>query len=484
MPDLMEDSPQRTGAPVGEIDATPVTATEDSGVLAVPSTVEETGLKREFLHGLILRFLYERGGMTGEELSNETRLLFSLLDPELRQLKNRLLLDVTGQGTGLRQYATFRLTEEGKDRARASAERTPYVGPAPVPFEQYRKSVLRYSHRGITVSREKIESALDHLVLHDQFIDALGPAVTSRTTLFLYGPTGNGKSALARAVAGMYGNDFYVPHAVEVDGHVIDLFDPLHHEPVEDEGTGNAEGWLRELPSHDPRYVAVHRPVVTVGGELTLDQLELVLDPALGVLRAPPQMKANGGVFIVDDFGRQRVRARDLLNRWMVPLEDRVDYLSIPSGRKLPVPFETQIIFATNLHPAELVEEAFLRRIRYKIFVGSPSRSAYEEIYRRECEKREVDYRPEAVEYLYREYYDGQEIPVRACHPRDLVSHVVDIADYLSVDPDEPENATRMLRLAGETYFLDIESFEREAGQRFPFAPEDETHLNARGPDA
>lgn len=427
----------------------------------VPETLEDTGLSAAYVGELLLRVLYRSGARTGDQLSEIVCLPFLILEPELRDLEHRKLVERRG-GTdrGLRAV-TYDLTAEGRRRGRELTDRNPYSGPAPVPFGQYLASVAEYGLRGLRVSREAIVSNLSHLVLDEEFVDILGPAINSGRTLFLYGESGNGKTSVAEAIAGMLGNGLFVPHAVEVEGQIIQLYNPVDHQSC---ATAAAPGedpeWLKPPPPHDRRYVAVRRPVVMVGGELTLEQLELQYDSRLGVLRAPPQMKANGGVFVVDDFGRQRISPTELLNRWMIPLERRVDFLTLPSGQQVPVPFDCLVIFATNLHPQELVEEAFLRRIRYKVFVGNPSYDRYAEIVRRCCEQRDVEYRPEAVEYLFREYYEKLEIPPRACHPRDLVDHLCDLADYLG---EEPELTARTLRLAAGSYFLNIASFAAEA---------------------
>jgi predicted ATPase with chaperone activity len=273
--------------------------------------------------------------------------------------------------------------------------------------------------------------------------------------LFLYGHAGNGKTALAEAITAILGTFVYVPYAIETEGQIISIFDPVAHTevPLAEEDGGEVPEYLVAMPPFDARYVRIRRPAVMVGGELTLDELELQYDAQSGVYRAPPQIKANCGVFAIDDFGRQRVRPRDLLNRWMVPLDRHVDYLSLPMGHKLPVPFECLLVFATNLNPTELVEEAFLRRIQYKILVANPSRDHYAEIFQRCCEAKGLEYSPKSIDLIFQEFYEKRGLAARACHPRDIVNHLLDIAQYLGT---EPNLSGRMLGLACRSYFLDM----------------------------
>ena len=418
----------------------------------VPESLEDTALTSAALSDLLLRTLNQQGARTGAQLEEFIRLPFHILDDELLTLQQRRFVEVRStQGVGRRGYF-FDLTGEGRSRVREILPSSRYVGPAPVPLDQYWAVVDKQKVQDARVSREMVREGFKHMVLDDELMDSLGPAVNSGKSLFLYGFAGNGKTTIAEAIADMMGGAIYVPFAIEVEGQVISLFDPLHHRPVFEEEQTGGDAWLKPAKGHDPRFIRVHRPVVMVGGELTLDQLELQFDAQSGVFRAPPQVKANGGIFIIDDFGRQRVRPRDLLNRWMLPLEKNVDFLTLPMGPKLPVPFECLLIFSTNLDPSELVEEAFLRRIRYKILIGDPTREQYEEIFERCCVARGIPYTSEAVAYIFETYYEPHGIYARACHPRDIVNQVCDLAQYLEV---EASLATPMLKLACGAYFLD-----------------------------
>ncbi|UCG74976.1 MAG: ATP-binding protein [Gemmatimonadota bacterium] len=418
----------------------------------VPETLEDTGLSSASLSDLLLRTLNQQGARTGAQLEAFIRLPFHILDDELLTLQQRRFVEVRStQGVGRRGYV-FDLTGEGRTRVREILHSARYVGPAPVPLDQYWAVVDRQKVQDVHITRSMVREGFEHMVMSQELIDSLGPAVNSGKSLFLYGFAGNGKTTIAEAIAGMMGGAIYVPFSIEVEGQVISIFDPLHHRPVFDDDPVDGNGWLRPAKGHDPRFIRVHRPVVMVGGELTLDQLELQYDAQSGVFRAPPQVKSNGGVFIIDDFGRQRVRPRDLLNRWMVPLEKHVDFLTLPTGPKLPMPFECLLIFSTNLDPSELVEEAFLRRIRYKIMIGDPNREQYEEIFQRCCAARGIEYEKAAVDFIFENFYEPHGIFPRACHPRDLVNQVCDVAQYLEV---EASLALPMLKLACGAYFLD-----------------------------
>lgn len=425
------------------------------GTPSLPTTLEQTELSESFVSELLMKVMYVQGSRTGEQLAGFLRLSFAILDDLLLTLQQRRLIEVRGtKGKGRRGY-TFALTTEGRDRCREIMTTSRYVGPAPVPLRQYRAIVEHQKVEDAQVDEQQVTEGLTHLVLHDSFRESLGPAINSGRSLFLYGHAGNGKTVLAEAIAEMLGDAIFIPFAVEVDGQVIAIYDPVFHEPVHEVADGDLIGsaWMEPEPEYDMRWVRIRRPVVMVGGELMLDDLELQFDQLAGVFRAPPQMKANGGVFIIDDFGRQRVRPRDLLNRWMVPLEKHVDFLSLPMGHKLPVPFQCLLIFATNLDPAELVEEAFLRRIRYKILVDNPTRGQYAEIFKQACAQRGLPFTPDAVDFVYEEYYSRPHLQERSCHPRDITNHLIDIARYKRRDA---ELSPELLRMACDAYFLDV----------------------------
>jgi len=421
----------------------------------VPDSLEATGLSVPFVSNLLLKTLYQSGATSGRGLSESIRLPFGLLDGVLLELQQRHHIEVgRTEGHGRAGYV-FDLTREGRERAREALSISRYVGPAPVPFELYVDWVEKQSVSDRVVTPSEMDEALDHLVLDQELLDAVGPAVNSGGSLFLYGAPGNGKTAIARALSSLFSDPIYVPYAVSVEGGtIIQVHDPLFHRPFEADGSeeGESAGSILEpVPGHDQRFALVQRPSVTVGGDLTMDQLDLQEDLQAGVYRAPLQVKANGGIFLLDDFGRQRIPARDLLNRWMVPLEDGRDYLALPTGHKLPVPFDCFLIFATNLKPDDLVEEAFLRRLRYKVNVPAPTRDEYETIFRRACDARDLEYRSDAVDRVYSVYYSEHGIEPRGCHPRDLVAHVCDEARYRGVSA---ELTAETIGRACRSYFL------------------------------
>jgi len=422
---------------------------------APPESLADTGLSAEAVVELLLKTLYVQGARTGLELHREIRLPFSLLDDRLQDLQLRQLVEVRGTSGAGRGSYLFDLTGKGRERAREALDTCQYVGPAPVPLQAYREWVEMQSVKGVRMTRDTIRMGLSHLVLDAGFVDKLGPAINSAKSMFLYGDSGNGKTNLAESIARMLGGDVFVPFAVDVGGQTVVVHDPVVHRPAEaaDGGSDDGPEWLAGAPGWDLRFAHASRPVVFTGGELTLDQLDLEFDPVTKVYQAPFQMKANGGVLIIDDFGRQRVRPRDLLNRWIVPLEKRIDYLTLHTGHKFPVPFDCLLVFATNLDPTDLVDEAFLRRIHYKILVPDPTREQYEQIFRRCCVSRGIPFDAAAVEHIFENYYRRLSIEPRSCHPRDILDHLVDSARFLQL---EPTLSTGLVDRACESYFLDM----------------------------
>jgi hypothetical protein len=451
---------------------------EDRPIPQVPQTLEETGLSLPFVSDLLLKTLYSRGTLSGTELVRHVRLPFTLLDDPLMDLQQRHLVEVRGvEGHGRRGYL-FDITSEGRTRAREALARSGYVGPAPVPGDTYRHWVHQQGLRSEHIPPDHIQRGFRHLVLDPAMVDRIGPGINAGRSIFLYGPPGNGKTELAFAISQILGASIYIPYTVAVSGQPIALFDPHQHEVVEDafdEHDEQADSLLVSAgPSFDPRFIRVRRPAVIVGGELTLDQLELEFDEVSGVLMAPPQMKANGGVFVIDDFGRQRVRPRDLLNRWMIPLDRGIDYLSLPSGQKLEVPFDCLVVFSTNLNPSELVEEAFLRRIRYKILVDNPTRDAFTEIFRRLCVKKGIEFDPGAIDYIFDNYYERDGLSPRACHPRDILADLTDMAEYAGI---QPSLSRELLAEACESYFIDM---PKPGAAGFDYSPGDDRRGRGR----
>jgi SpoVK/Ycf46/Vps4 family AAA+-type ATPase len=296
-----------------------------------------------------------------------------------------------------------------------------------------------------------VRRAFSHLVIGERVLDQLGPAINAGHSMFVYGPPGNGKTVISQAIRKLLEGEIAIPHALEVEGNIIRMFDPVNHEPVTTEERADALG-LEKGSQIDQRWVICRRPMVMVGGELTLESLELSYNPDSGFYGAPVQTIANGGVLVIDDFGRQACSPRDLLNRWIVPLESRVDFLTLHSGQKFELPFMALVVFATNIKPADLVDEAFLRRIHYKIFAESPTLPEFLQIFENVCEEREVPFAREAVEHMLQNYYRPRKVQLRGCQPRDLLEQVVSLAEYLG----QPRALTpELLDAACAGYFVD-----------------------------
>lgn len=424
------------------------------------NSIEETGLTETFIQDLALKIMYNRGQVTGYQIAEEVRLPFqTVLQPILEFLKREQMCEVKGSGgigAGTYQYV---ITNKGSARARERLEQTTYVGPAPVPWENYVAAINAQGGNTLRVNPQMVEQSLSHLVLNESILEKVGPAINSGKSMFLYGPPGNGKTTIAESIGRMVlTNNMYIPYAVEADGQIIKVYDEINHEVVTDDKdefamTRRSRSGLPSNTKRDGRWVKIKRPVIMVGGELTLDGLELVYDRTNKYYEAPFQMKANGGMFLIDDFGRQQIRPRDLLNRWIVPMEKNVDFLSLHTGRKVEVPFKVLIVFSTNLPPRDLVDEAFLRRIRHKIEVTSPSYDEYREIFRRVAKYRGVAYDEQAVIYLLQEHYIKKNRKLRANHPRDLLEQIQDISEYLGM---EPVMTREMIDRAAAAYFVEL----------------------------
>jgi hypothetical protein len=415
---------------------------------APPATLPETGLHPDTLAQLMMKTLVA-GEASGTQLAEAMRLPYSVLDALVQHARIEKLVEVRGAGgVGAAGYR-YALTDLGRDRSMQFLDINRYVGPAPVPLAQYNAYVRACMAARPWVSRDVLSTGFDQLVVNQAMYDKLGPAVNSGKSLFLYGAPGNGKTVVAEGIGRALGSDMHVPHAIDVDGQTITTFDPVNH--IRAVATGSSQSVIAAAV-HDRRWEQIRRPVVVVGGELTLEMLDLTFNPISKFYEAPIQMKANGGVFVVDDFGRQRIPPRDLLNRWIVPLESRVDYLTLHTGRKFEIPFNVFIIFATNLKPESLADEAFLRRIPYKIRAKNPSADEYTKIFELNCRKRGLAFDPVMVEYLQRKYYQPRKLQMRACHPRDLVEQVVDMCRY---QQREPAISRDLLDAACASYFLE-----------------------------
>jgi predicted ATPase with chaperone activity len=434
----------------------------ENGVLpeapSAPETLQESGLSLSFLNDLILRTLYVRGALLGLDLARLVCLPFKAIEESLRFLKDEKTIEVNGGDLIGRVSYRFNLTELGRRRAQEAMAQCAYVGPAPVPLEDYIEQTYRQAVTGIQCSPEPLRASFSHLVIPEELFGAIGPAIVSGKSVFIYGPPGNGKTSIARSIGDFMNNaggEIYIPHAFLAENSIVTVFDPALHQVVESDGNDRLEdneATIRRLLNTgavDPRWVRIRRPVVVTGGELSLEMLDLKYNPVANYYQAPLHVKANGGVFLIDDFGRQLASPKELLNRWILPLEDRHDFLTVSSGKKFEVPFEQLIIFSTNLDPKDLVDDAFLRRIRHKVEIEAPLREVYETIFNNVVKRLGMNPCPEAVAFLYERYYSKGRNP-RASDCRDLLEIVQSICRFRK----QPVHLTRELVMEAATSFI------------------------------
>lgn len=441
----------------GSITAQPPAPSETSPAKSVswrgpehsPESVAETGLRQSILEDLVLKVLCLCGSLSLRELSTQTRLGFGVVNELLRRLRSEGLCEVTGMTGNIPQIA---ITSPGRSRALEVLTQNHYAGAAPVALDDYRRQVHEQSVRHVDVHPPAVESAFAHLILEPELLEKLGTALNSGTAIFLYGPSGAGKTTIATALAQVLASDrVWVPYAVEVDGQIIVVYDPDFHIAVDDP----------VAQSGDPRWVLCQRPTVLVGGELTIEMLELQFNPVTKFYTAPVQMKANNGVLIIDDFGRQRLRPEELLNRWVVPLDRQIDFLNLAGGKKVEIPFEPCVVFATNLDPSTLADEAFLRRIQTKIKVGAVSEQQFHAIFHAVCSTCNLHCQTEIIDELIRVIRRELKEPLRACHPRDLINQICWKARYKQSEPCIDREA---LLAAVDSYFVrDTQDVEQES---------------------
>jgi hypothetical protein len=409
-----------------------------------PRSFRHAQLTDSAVEALILKYLLARGDASGRDIAEQIRLPFVLVDELLRQLKIDQL--VVHRGSAPMNDYQYQLSDLGRERARRYFEQCSYFGSAPVALSDYVAGVKAQSLSGQHPTAEALHAAFADLLLNKRMLDRLGPAVNSGRGLFLFGPPGNGKTSIAERVTAAFGQHIWIPRAIGIDGEIIRLYDPVNHEEAP---VAENSGYL-DHRKIDKRWVRIRRPTIIAGGELTMSALEVTINTSTGISEAPLQMKSNCGTLVIDDFGRQRMPVDELLNRWIVPLEKRFDFLSLPNGKKISVPFDQLIIFSTNLEPRDLVDEAFLRRIPYKIEAIDPSEDEFRQLFRILAPKMGLEHSEAAVDYLIESHYKALDRPFRFCHPRDLLLQVYNYCTYqktaMVVTPE-------LFDLACENYF-------------------------------
>ena len=425
-----------------------------------PIDWEEIGVGQSFLFDLILRTIYNLGQISGSEISNYICVPFTVIEPILMMMRKQSLVDIVGQrgSSGNASFIYEIKPPKGTAALHEANDKTSYIGPCPVPFADYVESVMAQTVKKLVVTRRNIRKAFEDLIITEDVFNEIGPAMNSAASIFFFGYPGNGKTSVAERITRLMGDTIYVPHAIEANGQIIKLYDPIQHTAVKEDEThdeNNFGGILRKGGSFDRRYMKVKRPTIVVGGELTLPMLDLKYNDIGKYYEAPLQMKANGGIFMIDDFGRQQMRPQDLLNRWIVPLEKKYDYLTTITGTKIEVPFDQLLIFSTNLDPTELADEAFLRRIKFKIEIRDPSEAQFRKIWELVCKGKKVEFDKGGIDYLITKWYTPQERPFRMCQPRDLLDQMMSIAKYnmerVNFSPD-------LIDAACLTYFISKEA--------------------------
>lgn len=402
---------------------------------AVPETFEALGISQSLVLDLVLRRLLLEGYSTLQSLSKSLRLSVAIIDTIFRHMRQQQLIEVKGM---LGNDYNFLLSAAGRALATERFQITQYAGAAPVSLRDYHNATKVQAAK-VQIDRKILRRAFGDLVVTDRLLDQLGPALISQSSIFVYGPTGNGKTSLAERMLRVYQDAVLIPYAVEVDNQVISLYDPVVHNKLEFDD-----------PEVDPRWVLCKRPCIVVGGELIPSMLELRLDDVSGIYAAPLQMKANNGIFIIDDFGRQLMSPRDLLNRWIVPLDRRVDYLSLRYGVKFQIPFELMVVFSTNLDPADLADEAFLRRIHNKIYVSAVDQQVFDQIFQRVVAARNLPHEPDSAEFLRKLCLRDGRTELRACYPADICNILQSISRY----ENRPVDMSKAdLERASELYF-------------------------------
>jgi predicted ATPase with chaperone activity len=414
--------------------------------LKQPQTIEDMDIPQNILIDIVLRLLFNEGNVNFRRFTQVIRVPH-VVDTILEWMKNEHLVEILASSAGIGRVGyVYTLSTAGEERARTAMERSHYVGPAPVPIHQYIQAIEVQTLNKMNIPADKVEASLSELILPANFHRRIGPAVNSGASLFLYGPSGNGKTTIAQAIASLIADTepIWLPYALTAGGHIIQVYDRLVHKEIPPQE--------RPFSEVDGRWGLFHRPAVMVGGELKMESLELRFDQITKIYEAPLQLKANGGMFLIDDFGRQQVSPSDLLNRWIVPLEEAVDYLRLNNGQTIVIPFRQLIIFSTNLDPYKLADDAFYRRIQMKVNVSSPDIERYQEIFLLMCEELEIDFSQAAFDRLLETWYQAGNRDLQAVHPRDLLRIVKALCNYEGIPP---QLTPALIDEACQSYFVD-----------------------------
>jgi hypothetical protein len=423
-----------------------------------PRSLEDTGLERAFVADLVAKHLLEGGSLSLAQLVQRLALSGRILESVLHFMREEARIEI-GSSRDLAGALRYRLTDRGRASALDAMLRGGYVGPAPVPLHVYSKVVRAQTVHGRSITKEEMQAAFEGVVLEEALIDRLGPSLNSGRPIFVYGPAGTGKTYIAHKLKRLFEDRVLIPHAISVNETVISVFDPVVHRAAERQASKLD---LQIEAGHDPRFVSCERPVVVVGGELTGDLLEIQYDAATREYRPPLQLKANNGMFVIDDMGRQKIPPDAIFNRWIVPMEEKRDYLSLGAGRHFSVPFDVVLLFSTNMHPLDLADEAFLRRIGYKIGFDYLTKEQYRRIWQDVCREKGVIYDAETLEFVLTELHEKESVNLLPCHPRDLLGIALDLATYHGA----PQRLTKeQLRWAWENYFV---SFKESTGSADP----------------